>query len=207
MASRVLPMEGSSIIGNEAAQVEELIGMHGRSKVLANIELPNRFLYGVGRRMQAIDFVKAKRASRQFGMAMDCMLANYDLILTPTLGEPPVQIGSQAPAKSDERAMKLLASFAGRILLGSKRLADGPVFAELVRKNMRGQMPFTFIANMTGHPAMSVPLHWTDDNLPCGVQFIGRFGEDATLLRLASQLEKAQPWDYRRPSVLGAAHV
>jgi amidase len=157
--------------------------------------------------MQAIDFVKAKRAWRQFGMAMDRMLADCDLILTPTLGEPPVRIGSQAPGKSDERSMKLLASCAGSILVGSRRLADNPVFAEIVRKNMRGQMPFTFIANMTGHPAMSVPMHWTEDNLPCGVQFIGRFGEDATLLKLACQLEKAHPWVCRMPSMLAAAHL
>ncbi len=195
------------LIGNEAAQVERLIEIHGRSRVLANIELPNRFLYGVGRRMQAIDFVQAKRAWRRFGMAMDRVLTNYDLILTPTLGEPPVRIGSHMPTKSDERSMRLLASFAGTILLGNKRLADNPVFAEIVRKNMRGQMPFTLVANMTGHPAMSVPMHWTEDNLPCGVQFIGRFGEDANLLKLAFQLEKAQPWDCRRPSMLDAARV
>jgi amidase len=61
--------------------------------------------------------------------------------------------------------------------------------------------PYTQLANLTGLPAMSVPLHWTADGLPCGVQFIARFGDEATLFRLAAQLEKAQPWFDRRPKL------
>jgi Asp-tRNA(Asn)/Glu-tRNA(Gln) amidotransferase A subunit family amidase len=53
--------------------------------------------------------------------------------------------------------------------------------------------PYTALYNATGQPSMSVPLHWTADVLPVGVMFSARFGEDATLFRLAAQLEKAQP--------------
>jgi amidase len=60
---------------------------------------------------------------------------------------------------------------------------------------------FTPLFNATGQPAMSVPLHWNDDDLPIGMQFVGRFGDEATLFRLAAQLEEAKPWFHKRPPV------
>jgi amidase len=60
-------------------------------------------------------------------------------------------------------------------------------------------MPYTPVFNVTGQPAMSVPLHWTADGLPVGMHFVGRFGDEATLYRLAGQLERAQPWFERTP--------
>ena len=57
------------------------------------------------------------------------------------------------------------------------------------------------VANLTGNPAMSLPLWWNGGGLPIGVHFLGRFGDDATLFRLAAQLERARPWIGRTPQV------
>ncbi len=94
--------------------------------------------------------------------------------MTPTLGEPPVLIG-EMDATSDDP------------LKGWRRAVSF--------------VPFTPLCNATGQPAMSVPLYWNERNLPIGIQFVGRYGDEATLFRLAAQLEKAQPWAKRIPPV------
>ena len=100
---------------------------------------------------------------------------SFDVWLTPVTPEPPFPLGSLNAATS---------SAAGVMLERAVRFAA-----------------FSVIPNITGLPAMSVPLHWSRDGLPIGSQFIGRFGDEGTLFRLASQLERARPWTYRHPLV------
>lgn len=60
-------------------------------------------------------------------------------------------------------------------------------------------IPWTPVFNVTGQPAMSVPLCWSDNDLPIGMHFVGRFADEETLFRLAGQLERARPWAHRKP--------
>ena len=94
----------------------------------------------------------------------------YDVLVTPTLAQLPLPVGTIAGAEALEQ-FRLSALFT----------------------------PFTPVVNVTGQPAVSVPLTWTDDGVPVGVHVIGRPADEATLLRLSAQLEQARPWRDRRP--------
>lgn len=98
--------------------------------------------------------------------------AEFDAILTPTLAQPPA-------------------------LIGSLRNDDDPAADFQAQTHFT---PYTAAYNMTGQPAVSLPLHWTAAGLPIGVQLAGRRGEEATLISLAGQLERARPWAHRRPA-------
>ena len=120
------------------------------------------------------DYVMAVQAIHRIGRQVARFFLDYDVMLTPTLARPPLPLGVLDPAAADaERYFEEIIAFA----------------------------PFTALSNATGAPAMSVPLHWNEAGLPIGVQFIGRFGDEATLLRLAAQLEQAAPWQDRTPPV------
>lgn len=96
----------------------------------------------------------------------------HDLLLTPTVGAPPPKLGWFT--------------------------AEGP---EVERQRITSFIPYTAQFNMTGQPAVSLPLHWTPDGLPVGVQLVAPYGREDMLVRVASQLEQAAPWAHRRPPV------
>ncbi len=100
---------------------------------------------------------------------------DVDVVVTPTLALPPVPIG------------------------WTFQETDGDPYLAFMRQILF--TPFTPLVNVTGQPAMSLPLHWSDDGLPIGVQLIGRPFAEATLVRLGAQLEQARPWADRRPPV------
>ena len=128
----------------------------------------------MGRQTSAPAYLIAVTLLQRLSRDIARFLTEYDMWLTPTLAEPPVPLGTfDSPP---ENPMK-----------GFDRAADF--------------CPFTPIFNVTGQPAMSVPLYWNADGLPVGTHFIGRFGDEATLFRLAAQLEEARPWAAHRPPV------
>jgi Asp-tRNA(Asn)/Glu-tRNA(Gln) amidotransferase A subunit family amidase len=119
-----------------------------------------------GRAVTGVQYVQAVATMHAIGRTIAAFMADYDVLLTPTMAIVPPKLGVLDP--------------------------NQPFFDAL--PTLSGMSGMTSIANLTGQPAMSVPLHRTGDGLPVGIQCIGRFGDEATLFRLASQLEAAAPW-------------
>ncbi len=115
----------------------------------------------------------------------------HDLFLTPTLARPPLAVDELTTSAALQRAARVVA----RTRTGKVLAATG-VLDQLIADNL-GWVPYTQLANLTGRPAISVPLHWTAAGLPLGVQLVGGLGSDGLLLQLAAQLEEAQPWFHR----------
>jgi amidase len=131
----------------------------------------NRELVESSRALSAADYGRTVARLQAYARRVVEFWGMVDVVLTPTLALPPVRIGWQ-------------------------NVAGGAV--EQLLRNVEFT-PFTAVANLTGLPAMSLPLHWSTEGLPVGVQAIGPPAGDALLLRLAAQLEDARPWSGRRP--------
>lgn len=120
-----------------------------------------------------VDYVEAQLAAFQISRALAEFFAGVDVFLSPTLCQPPLKLGV-LDTMGDLKNIS-------------------PVLGEY--------MPGTSMFNMSGQPAMSVPLAWNAAGLPLGMMFAAKFGDEATLLRLAAQLEAERPWKDRKPGV------
>ena len=122
------------------------------------------------------DYLTALEDCQRFSRKLADWYRNgrYDMVLSPTLSIPPTKLGAFHTTPDDPMsALKVTRAF----------------------------VAFTYFCNITGQPAMSVPLFWNENGVPIGVQFAGRFGEEATLFRLAAQLEHARPWAGKIPPI------
>ncbi|KAF0806433.1 amidase [Alcanivorax sp. S71-1-4] len=144
-----------------------------------------------GRSTRASEYVENYQRWQLYTQQLSAFLQGYDFWMTPTLAMPPAKVGELAtPAWQQAGSKLILRMGASRLILKSGLLE------KMARENLR-YTPFTQISNVTGVPAMSVPLHWCDNGLPLGVQFIGDHGDEGKLIRLAAQLEQASPWMHR----------
>jgi amidase len=125
-----------------------------------------------GRVLSASDYLGARAWLGMWARRMAAWWTSHDLLLTPTLGAPPPELGWFTEAGPEEEGARV-ASF----------------------------IPYTPQFNMTGQPAISLPLHWTPSGLPVGVQLVAAYGREDLLVRIASQLEEAAPWRDRHPPV------
>ncbi|MBL0715719.1 MAG: amidase, partial [Desulfosarcina sp.] len=182
--------------GEVAADLEELRAQLGRRLMPTDLETVTRTLGLLGRTFSAGDFVRSMRQWGRMGRMMGQFFQEYDLYLTPTIASPPTLVGELQPKPGELTAMKVINA------LGAGRILKAAGIVDKLARESIAFTPFTMLANMTGLPAMSVPLHWTPEGLPVGIQFIAPFGDEATLLRLAAQIEKARPWFDKRPPLI-----
>jgi len=181
--------------GENAADIKWTEAVLGKKVGRKDFEITTWFFGELGRCYSAGDFVAAIREWDVAARVMGQFHLDYDLYLTPTVAYPAAKIGELMPKSYEEAAMKIFSV----LKLGSLAKVSGMV-NQIAIKTL-AKTPFTQLANFTGQPAMNIPLHWDEQGMPCGVQFVAPFGDEATLFRLAAQLEKANPWFNRRPSL------
>jgi amidase/6-aminohexanoate-cyclic-dimer hydrolase len=155
------------------------LNVHARARALGRMPVPGDVepitwaWMQEGRTFTAADYMETVTTMHAIGRRMGTFLERYDLLLTATLAKPPLKLGEMDMTSEDvDRYVSFL-------------------FDEVA--------PLTPLFNQTGGAAMTVPLAWTDEGLPVGVQFGGGLGDEPKLIRLAAQLEQAQPWATRRP--------
>ncbi|HUS23764.1 MAG TPA: amidase family protein [Candidatus Binatia bacterium] len=158
-------------------------------------ELDTRAMAAFGDATRASDYVEGYWRWGAYTRALAEFHQRHDLWLTPTLALPPARIGEVVTPPGERAAVRVV------LALGLERLLLKTGLVEkMARENLKW-VPFTQLANLTGVPAMSVPLHWTAAGLPLGVQLVAAHGGEGLLFRLAGQLERARPWAQRRPAM------
>ncbi len=162
---------GVSVLSSLLSTLKSRARVLGVDDVLDRVEETTRDYAKIAEAFTAVHLLMCNDVFMTTAIQMARFQETYDLILTPTMGLPPVPVGAGTllqPAADFDRVTQAFSCF-------------------------------TAIYNATGQPAMTVPLHWSPEGLPIGVQFAGRLGEEELLFSVAGQLEQAQPWFDRRP--------
>jgi amidase len=164
----------------------------------SDFELLTRVLATLGEATSAGALTVQLLKWNEFARNLARFHARYDMLLTPSVAYPAIAHGLGDPPAAQQTLLDLLDRI-GVLSLLARSGALQTTIGKIARDNLQ-YVPFTQLANLTGTPAMSVPLHWTADGLPLGVQFVARFGEEDRLLQLARQLEQARPWFSKLPA-------
>lgn len=159
-------------MAGHAAMIDGFAVLHGRTPTESDFEPATWSAYQYGKQVSASQYLLSVARLQMAARQVARFHRRYDCWVTPTLGRPPIPIGT-----IDTRARDFLTAMA----------------------TVLDYTPFTPIQNATGQPSVSLPLCWSSEGLPLGVMFTGRFGDEATLFRLAGQLEEARPWRDRKP--------
>ncbi|MGO4886128.1 amidase family protein [Anaerobacillus sp. MEB173] len=190
------PVDGKKIansyltmyFGEVAATLSGLEEVLGRKVSYKDVE-PTSWLLGLlGKATTAEEFVLSLRAWDEAAYAMETFHETYTYYITPTTAFPPAKIADHDPKPMEKLLMNVSNRLGSGVLL--KRLG---IVEQLAEDSLK-RVPFTQLANLTGQPAMSLPLHMTADGLPVGVQFMAAQGREDLLFTIAAQMEKTELW-------------
>jgi amidase len=168
------PVMGAIVGANTALSVRLAEQRFGRKMTTGDFEVLTLAMARNAATQTATDYVAAQSAAFQISRGLATFFETCDVFLSPTLCAQPLRIGEINPMSEDPSHIV-------------------PI--------LRRYMPGTSMFNMSGQPAMSVPLAWNKAGLPLGMMFAARFGDEATLFRLAAQLEQTRPWKDKLPPV------
>jgi amidase len=170
----IMQAQGVVISANVAFTVEEAAEALGRKPVPEDVERATWFRIENARRADSSAYARAMNTLHMVGRTVAAFMEDYDVILQPVAAQPPLPLGVINLDREDLQQMY---------------------------REMIGFIPYTGIYNLTGQPSANIPLFWNADDLPIGTMFTTRFGDEATLFRLAAQLEEARPWFRRYPGL------
>ncbi|MEK5442428.1 amidase family protein [Fredinandcohnia sp. FSL W7-1320] len=172
-------------VATTLTEIEDVIG---RKITFNDVEPATWMLNLLGKAVSADEFLASLKFWDKAAIQMENFHDDYDLYITPTTAHPPSKIGEldQTPFE------KGLIQVVGALRLGGILKKSG--FVEQLANKSLERTPFTQLANLTGQPAMSLPMHLTKESLPCGVQVMARRGREDILLQFAGQLEKTDSW-------------
>jgi amidase len=170
----IMQAQGVVISANVAFTVEEAAEALGRKPIPEDVERATWFRIENARRADSSAYARAMNTLHMVGRTVAAFMEDYDVILQPVAAQPPLPLGVINLDREDLQQMY---------------------------REMIGFIPYTGIYNLTGQPSANIPLFWNADDLPIGTMFTTRFGDEATLFRLAAQLEEVRPWFRRYPGL------
>lgn len=168
----------------------------GRKPNREEFEIATWAMGHIGRKFGERELPAALDAQRRVSAKLTDLMTRYDAILCATLASAPIKIGEMQPTPLERMQLRAVTTVPLEPLMRK-------LLSEMSNKAF-AWAGCTELFNLTGQPAMSVPLYWNARGLPIGVQFAAREGGEATLFRLAAQLEAARPWFARRPPLVPA---
>lgn len=184
--------------GEVAATLYNAEEQLGKKVTRHDVEPATWLLHLMGKATSAQEFVLSLREWDKAAFQMESFFEQYDFYVTPTTAFPPAKIGELEQSKGEKMLISLVNQFGVAHLLKKVGFVDKIAETSLLRT------PFTQLANLTGQPAMSVPVHMTKAGLPCGVQFMAAKGKEDRLYQLAGMLEKTKLWvdTTKNPTIL-----